>query len=348
MTFLVIAPQNVDRRFTAEGTRLLARAGDVRQVDLLATPDEGERAALLDRHLPDTDALVVAPWGRQGLPVFTAERWEQARSLRVIAGTFDHRFAAWLDVADALRRGVAVADTSGSMSFTVAEFALAMTLNLLRDIPDTVAEVRRGGWPHVWQDLPGFVFGDLTARRVGLAGFGVIGRRVAELLAPFRCELSACDPFVPSEAFARMGVRRAATLPELAEASEIFIVAIPKTPATLNVVSREVIDALPRGALFVLVGRMWTVEQDALWRRTTAGEIRAAIDVFLPEPPPADSPIRSDRNVLPTPHLAGNTVQANRRCFTLACTDAVAALEGRPLRYAVSIEHAALYAGAAG
>ena len=238
-------------------------------------------------------------------------------------------------------------DTSGSMSLTVAEFALAMTLNLLRDIPDTVAQVRQGGWPHGWQDRPG-VFGDLTGRRVGLAGFGVIGRTVAELLAPFRCQVSAYDPFVPADVMSRMGVRRVESLRALAEASEVFIVGIPKTPATLSVVNREVIDALPRGALFVLVGRMWTVEQEALWRRTRAGEIRAATDVFLPEPLPADSPIRADRNVLPTPHLAGNTVQANRRCFTLACADAIAALEGRPLRYAVSVEHAALYAGTAG
>ena len=345
MRCLVVAPASMDSRFIGEGLSLLERAGTIHRLDLLALPGEAEREAALDRHLGGADALVVAPWGRQGLPVFAVERWDRARALRVIAGTFDHRFAAWLDVDDALRRGVTLIDTSGSMSLTVAEFALAMTLNLLRDIPDAIADVRRGGWPHGWQDLPGFVFGDLTGRRVGLAGFGVIGRTIAELLVPFQCEVAACDPFVPAEVFARLGVRRVESLTELAETSEIFIVGIPKTPATLNVINRGVIDALPRGALFVLVGRMWTVEQDALWRRTNAGEIRAAIDVFLPEPPPDDSPVRTDRNILPTPHLAGNTVQANRRCFTLACSEAIAALEGRPLRYAVSVAHAALYAG---
>ena len=92
-------------------------------------------------------------------------------------------------------------------------------------------------------------------------------------------------------------------------------------------------------------GSASSIEQEALWRRTRRGEIRAAVDVFLPEPPSAYSPIRTDPHVLPTPHLAGNTIQANRRCFTFACAEAIAAHEGRPLQYAVTAERAALYAG---
>ena len=343
--FLVVAPTEAERWLTGEGLRLLEAGGTVRRLDLPAIADEARREQAFDRALREADALLVAPWGRQGVPIFTPQRWERAPALRVIAGTFDHRFAAWLDVSEAQRRGVTVIDTSGAMSLTVAEFALAMILNLLRDIPDTVAEVRRGGWPHGWQDLPGFVFGDLSGRRVGLAGFGVICRRLTELLAPFRCVVSTYDPFVPAEVMARRGVRRAESMRDLAADSEIFVVGIPKTPATENIVSRDVIDALPRGALFVLVSRMWVVEQEALWRRVTAAEIRAAVDVFLPEPPPGEHLARTSPHVLPTPHLAGNTVQANRGCFTVACTEAIAALEGRALEYAVRAEHAALYAG---
>jgi len=343
--FLIIGPAAERQRFlTPDAAQLLTGAGEIRHLDLPAV-EEAQRVEVFDRAVTDVHALICMPWGRQGLPVFTSDRWEKARLLRVIAGTFDHRFSAWLDVADAHRRRVAVVDTSGAMSLTVAEFALAMMLNVLRDIPDTIAEVRRGEWPHHWQDMRGFVFGDLTGRRVGLAGFGAICRRLTELLVPFRCSVSAYDPYVPDEVMRRLGVRRVESLPALAADSDIFVVGIPKTPATLNIVNREVIDSLPNGALFILVGRMWVVEQEALWRRTAAGEIRAAIDVFLPEPPPADSAFLSDRNVLPTPHVAGNTVQANQRCFTRACTETIAALGGRPLNYAVSVEHAALYAG---
>lgn len=131
----------------------------------------------------------------------------------------------------------------------------------------------------------------------------------------------------------------------MARTSEIFVVGIPPTPATLNLIGQEIINALPTGALFLLVTRMAVVEQEALWRRTRAGEIRAAVDVFEPEPLPADSPIRSDAHVLPTPHIAGGTLAAHCRCFTTECEDVVAVLQGRPANYAVSVKDATVYAG---
>ena len=117
---------------------------------------------------------------------------------------------------------------------------------------------------------------------------------------------------------------------ELASGSDILIVAIPPTPTTLGVISAEVIDALAPGSLFVLLSRMAVVEQDALWRRVKAGEIRAAVDVYDPEPPPADAWFRRDPNVLPTPHIAGNTQFAHERCFREACADAARVLGGEP------------------
>src|SRR5262249_4543161 len=158
--------------------------------------------------------------------------------------------------------------------------------------------------------------------------FGSINRRYAELLAPFRCQVSAYDPFVSEESLARLGVARAGSLVELAAGSEIFVVGLPPTPATLQIIRREVIEALPQGALFVLVTRMAVVEQEALWRRAEAGETRAAVDVYDPEPPPAGASFRSSPHVLPTPHIAGDTSCALQRCFTTACQDAIAALRG--------------------
>ena len=81
---------------------------------------------------------------------------------------------------------------------------------------------------------------------------------------------------------------------------------------------------------------MAVVDQEPLWRRTSAGEIRAAIDVYDPEPPPPDSPICTNPNVLPTPH---------RRCFVTACEEALSVLTGKSLRYEVSVRDTAMYAG---
>ena len=95
----------------------------------------------------------------------------------------------------------------------------------------------------------------------------------------------------------------------------------------------------------ILTTRMAVVEQEALWRRTRAGEIAAAIDVFAPEPPPADAWFRDHPNVLATPHLAGATEQAHRRLFTEACKDAIAVLTGAEPRYRVTKWDHDLYQG---
>lgn len=323
----------------------LEGVGSIARVSWRDGMDDDERSALFDAALPDAEALIVAPWTYRLLPRFTPERWALAPKLRVIAGTFDHRFGHWLDVAEANRRGVTVIDTSRSMTPTVAEFALAMTMSALRDIPAAVQLVREGGWKSGHWDQPGFVFGDLTGKRVGLAGYGSINRRYAELIAPFRCSVTAFDPFVSDVELEGAGIRRMASLPELAAQSEIFVIGIPPTPATQQIISREVIDSLPRGAIVIIVTRMAVVEQEALWRRAEAGEIRATVDVFEPEPPAVDASFRSSPFVLPTPHIAGDTWYCHRRCFTTACADALAVLAGQTPAYPVTLQDDHLYRG---
>ncbi len=342
---LLVTQRRIEHRMaTPEGLDALRGAGSLQVLDLLAL-EENRRATAFDEAAAEVDAVVSLPWGYQGIPPLTKERLQRMPKLRVISGPYDNRFEGWLDVAGAQARGIQVVDTSRSMTPTVAEFALAMIINLLRDIPDEVARVRAGDWFSGWQALEGFVAGDLSGRRVGLAGFGIINRSLARFLTPFQCQLSTYDPFVDDGILADHRVTRAASLTELASACEILVVGIPPTPKTLGIISAEVIEALPQGSLFVLVTRMRVVEQQALWRRVEAGELRAAIDVYYPEPPEAGSVMRTARHVIPTPHIAGDSATAHRRCFTTACTEAVKVLKGETLSYGVTVSDAAIYAG---
>ena len=167
----------------------------------------------------------------------------------------------------------------------------------------------------------------------------------ANYLAPFRCKVSVYDPFVSDEVLQQFGASRAKSLVELARGSEIFVVGIPPTPATQQIISRDVIEALPDGALLVLVTRMAVMEQEALWQRVQAGTLRAAVDVFAPEPPPSDAWFRQHSDLLPTPHIAGDAVYCHRRCFTDACIDAIAALHGETLRFQVTLWDHQIYQG---
>jgi phosphoglycerate dehydrogenase-like enzyme len=310
----------------------------VTRVDWEASMDEAERAALLDAALEGAGALLFAPWLFGRLLRFDEDRWGHRRHVRQSVRRLARRRRG-------RSAGVVVIDTSRSMTPTVAEYALAMTLNLLRDLPAAIELVRGGGWKSVSWDQPEFVYGDLTGRRVGLAGYGSINRRYAELLAPFRCTVLACDPFVPDAELRDAGIEPVGSLTDLAARSEVLVVGIPPTPATQRIISTEVIDALPRGAHIVVVTRMAVVDQEALWRRAEAGEIRAAVDVFEPEPPPADASFRTSRFVLPTPHVAGDTTYCHRRCFTAACADVLAVLAGEAPRYRVTQHDDQIYRG---
>ena len=345
MISVLLATEPPMRAFSAiEGSPLEQRA-TVQRVDKADGEDGESYAARFDALLPEAEVVLVSPW-TWCVPPFTSERWERAGRLRVIAGTFSNRFAGWLNPGVAAARGITVIDTSRSMSPTVAEFGLAMTLNVLRDIPAGVQLVRAGAWrsSEPW-DQPGFAHGDLAGRRVGLAGYGAINRRYAQLLRPFACDVMTFDPFVQDESLQAGGVRRAASLVDLASRSEILVVGVPPTTATQKIVGADVIDALPRGAIVIVLTRMAVVDQTALWRRAAAAEIRAAVDVFDPEPPPADASFRSNPWVLPTPHIAGATTQCHRRCFTTACADVLAVLAGEAPRHPVTATDDQLYRG---
>lgn len=328
---------------------LLGPHGRVAYVDCSREITLADRERALDVLLPDATAVVVTPWlggtapGLE-LPAFDLPRWARAPRLKAITGTFDFRLA-WIDPDEAARRGVVLADTSRTMTPTVAEFGVAMTLNLLRWIPDQVELVRRGDW---LASPPGgghFVYGDLAGRRVRLAGYGSINRHYRRLISSFECDVRTYDPFIDNEMLHRDGVERATSLADLAADAEIFVVAIPPTPDTIGVVSANVLEALPTGSLFVLLSRMAVVNQEALWRRVRADELRVAVDVFEPEPPPPDAWLRTAPNVLPTPHIAGNAVYAHQRCFIEACRDAVRGVAGDAPHHPATTRDKQLYAG---
>lgn len=322
----------------------LDNVGVVHWVDSSRSRSDEAFEAEFDAVLPTVDLIMVGAWiGR--VPRFTEERFRRATRLKAIAGTFDNRFGHWIDIGEAAAHEIVIIDTSRTMTPTVAEFALAMTLNVMRDISTAVQLVREGGWQTAAWDQPGYVFGDLTGRRVGLAGFGVINRRYAELLAPFHCDVRTYDPYVGDTVLEQAGVGRADSLVDLATTSEIFVIGIPPTPATQHIINRDVIDALPHGSTFILVTRMAVVEQEPLWRRIKVGEIRAAIDVFEPEPPPTVAWFRQSPYVYPTPHIAGNTSICHRRCFTIACDEGLKALAGESVTYAVTPRDDRIYRG---
>jgi phosphoglycerate dehydrogenase-like enzyme len=327
---------------------LLSPHGDVTHIDWPTDRPLAADDGSFDALLAEAQAVVLGPWlpwpNADAMAVFDRDRLARATELKVIAGTFDFRLG-WIDLDAAARRGVTLVDTSRTMTSTVAEYGVGITFALLRDIPAAVDLVRRGEWFSSGDQARAFVFRDLADCRVGLAGYGSINRQYRSYLRPYGCEVGVYDPFVGDDVAGADSVVLADSLVELARSSDILVVAIPPTPSTLGVVDASAIDALANGSLFVLLSRMAVVEQAALWRRVRAGELRVALDVFDPEPPPSDAWFRTDPNVLPTPHIAGNVHWAHERCFREACADAARVLNGEAPHHGATMRDKRLYEG---
>ena len=339
----------IEQFWTTRAAEVLDSFAERVEVHLQAEQTPDQRAAQVDAALADADGMVLRGWGPQGIGYLSAERIARAPRLRYIGSTCHYAQATFIDVEAAIARGIAISETAPVMSPFVAEYELALVLGTLRNLPQEHATVGANGWVR-WGDHPELaeVPERLQGRRVGLAGFGEIHRHLARMLAPFDTDWEAFDPYVPEERIAAAGGRKAEDLAAMAARSEVFFIAIPPTPETIGIINRDVICALPNEAVFVLVSRMAVVEQPPLLERLQAGELRAALDVFSPEPPPPDDPLRTLPNVIHTPHRAGTTYGAHRGVFTGQCEDARRHFAGEPLRYPLRPELVAIFAKASG
>ena len=120
------------------------------------------------------------------------------------------------------------------MTWTVAEFGVAITLALLRDIPAAIDAVRAGGWPDSARTGRPYVFRDLADCRVGLAGYGSINRHYRRFVEPYGCAVTVFDPFVGHEVAAADSFTRADSLVDLASGTVTALASVERrTPRSL-------------------------------------------------------------------------------------------------------------------
>ena len=228
---------------------------------------------------------------------------------------------------------VTVVNTPEPMAHPVAEMALAMSLALVRRLPDYERAMRAGAVP---DNRVAAVGETLHGRRVGLVGLGRVGQAFAKLVAPFEVELLAYDPYCPGDTAQRAGVRLLA-LDDLLRSCAVVILAAGLTGETRALLDRRRLALLPDGALLVNVARGGLVDLDALLAELSAGRLSAALDVTDPlEPLPAEHPFRRLPNVLLTPHVAAGGIEV-RRAMGAAAIDAVERfVRGEPQRNVVT------------
>jgi phosphoglycerate dehydrogenase-like enzyme len=207
-----------------------------------------------------------------------------------------------------------------------------MTLIALRNAGH---EFRRMLAGEVGQDRnqPGYFFGELTGKRVGLIGCGHIGRRLLEFLRPFRCQVRVYDPYLAPEV-ADIYDFIHTSLENVFRQSDVVVCLAPLTPRTRGMIGAKELDWLQPNAAFVNVSRGPIVDSQALIERLKRGDgVRAALDVFDPEPIPAESEIRQLPNVFLTPHIAGSNGESRPRFFSLMVDELDRFFHGHYPRY---------------
>lgn len=210
-------------------------------------------------------------------------------------------------LAAGFREEAVICNGVGMHDRTVTEHTLALTLALLRKVPQLVEAKSRHEW--LWemsgrQELHTRPVTTLIDANVLIWGFGSIGQRLAGVLA----SLGANVRGVARSAGERGGfpVVDESVLDEELAATDVLIMILPKTDATTNALTSHRLAQLPRHAYVVNVGRGTTVDEaaliEALENESIAG---AALDVMWHEPLPEDSPLWDAPRLLLTPHSAG-------------------------------------------
>ena len=205
-------------------------------------------------------------------------------------------------------RGTVFTNASRAYADACAEHALAMMLALGRQLLASYATQRSDrSWPYQERRDQSRI---LTGQTAVILGFGAIGRRLSELLEPFRMKIYAVRRSLRSEPGVHV-VSEESLTKVLAEADHVVNV-LPENDETRNYVNARRISCFKMGARFYNVGRGSTVDQESLVRGLEAGRIGAAyLDVMVPEPLPPDHPLWTAPNCFITPHTAGGRHNVN-------------------------------------
>lgn len=208
-----------------------------------------------------------------------------------------------VDLAACRARGIVVANIRNYSLVSVPEHCFALMLAVRRNLAAYAADVAAGKWERSTQfclfDHP---IGDLSGSRLGIVGYGALGRRVAQIARVFGMEVVVAS---------RSPVEDAAVtqlpLAELLETADVVSLHLPLTEATRNMIGARELASMKRSAILINTARGGLVDEAALADALTRGVIAGAgFDVLSKEPPVPDNPLLTLRlpNFVLTPHVA--------------------------------------------
>ncbi len=237
-----------------------------------------------------------------------------------------------IDLETATRLGIAVMNTASASTITTAEHAFALLIALARNIPWAHAAIASGGW-----DRSRFVGTELHGKTLGVVGLGRIGLTLSRRALAFGMKVCAYDPFMNAESALEGHVALLGSLEELMAGSDFVSLHVPKNETTSKMINAAAFEAARPGVRIINASRGGIIDEAALLTALADGRCGgAALDVYDPEPPPADCPLRNHPKILTTPHLGASTTEAQEAVAVDACRAVVTYLRGEGIIGAVN------------
>lgn len=273
----------------------------------------------------DYDALIV----RSNTKV-NEELYKKAGRLKVVgrAGNGVDN----IDMDGATKRGIIVVNTPESNSVSAAELTIGLLLASCRNIPQHHNRLKGKVW-----DRSGLKGMELQGKTVGIVGLGRIGSLVATRLKSFGMNIIAYDPYINDARFKNLGVTKKEKLEDLMRECDILTVHTPKTKETYGMIGREQLKVAKKGIRIVNCARAGIINEETLIEAIKEKIVASVgIDVLEGEPH-ATSPLLEFDNVVVTPHVGADTVEAQNNVGITIAQEVIAALRGEMVPNAVNL-----------
>ena len=227
--------------------------------------------------------------------------------------------AGYDDALAYLRPGLTLCNAAGVHDASTAELAVALSLASRRGIPDFVRDQDKENWNHQKRT-------SLSDSRIGIVGYGSIGKQVAKNLSGFEVEV------IGFSKSGRDGAKKIEELDSYLPSLDIVILILPLNPESKGLFNKDRLAKMKDGSLLVNVARGPIVDTDALLTELNSGRIFAALDVTDPEPLPKGHPLWKAKNLLIVPHVGGNSTAFEPRCRKLVESQLQLMVSGQPLK----------------
>jgi len=296
--------------------------------DILAAENElsdmkGISAEDLLKELPKVDAVII-----RGRTKMTRTAIASSQRLKVIG-----RCGVGVDNIDldaARDQGITVVNAPVATSTSVAELTMGLIFSLAREIPKASAGMKNGEW--LKKSLVGM---ELKGKTLGIIGYGRIGAIVGKLASSTGMQINAYDPYLTQQStFVDGG--DITPYEQVLKESDFITIHTPLNGGTKNLIDREAISMMKDGVRIVCAARGGIIDEEALLEGLNSGKIAGvALDVFETEPP-VNSDLIKHPNLIATPHIGGQTADAQLQASQDIATEVLAALNGKELRWKVA------------